>query len=199
MNLRAVLIPALAFGLTVPGAADQANPAQQQTPPTQQQPPQVIDLDAATVAAHTDAARSLIPLLEPVRDKATQRLQVERGSVPDSPFTGTQTTLFAVTIGKKNQPVDPQVVQAMEKLLAWEPADRSAKEEAALFDTWMAELSRRASAMATKRGIVACDTNCVVETITALDDAWGKDARERSANREQVLFDTFVEAVKKRR
>jgi hypothetical protein len=191
MTFRDVLVPALAVGLSLPISADQAKPAQQQ--------PQVIDLDAATVAAHTEAARDLIPLLEPVKEKAVSRYQVEKGSVPDSPFTGTQTTVFAVTLGKKNQPVDPQVVQAMEKLLGWEPADRTATEEAALFDAWMAELSKRASAIATKRGIVACDTGCVVQTITALDDAWGKDARERSANRDQVLYETFVEAVKKRR
>ena len=60
MNFRAVLVPALAAGLALPSAAEQAKPAQQQ--------PQVIDLDAATVAAHTEAARNLIPLLEPVKE-----------------------------------------------------------------------------------------------------------------------------------
>ena len=191
MNFRVIFVAAMAIGLSLPAAADQAKPAQQQ--------PQTIELDAASMAAHTQAARSLIPLLEPVKDKATQRYQVEKGSVPDSPFTGTQTTAVAVTVGKKNQPVDPQVVKAMEKLLDWEPGDRSAKEEAALFDAWMAELSKRASSIATKRGIVACDAGCVVQTMTALDDAWGKDARERSANRDQLLYDTFVDAVKKRK
>ena len=190
MDFRVVLILALGVGRSLPAAADQATPAQQQ--------PQIIELDAASMAAHTQAARSLIPLLEPVQEKATQRYQVEKGTVPDSPFTGTQTTAVAVTIGRKNQPVDPQVVRAMEKLLDWEPGDRSAKEESALFDAWMAELSKRASSIATKRGIVACDTGCVVQTITALDDAWGKDARERSANRDQLLYDTFVDAVKKK-
>jgi hypothetical protein len=191
MDFRAVFVAALAIGLSLPAAADQAKPAQQQ--------PQTIELDAASMAAHTQAARSLIPLLEPVKEKATQRYQVEKGSVPDSPFTGTQTTAVAVTIGRKNQPVDPQVVKAMEKLLDWEPGDRSAKEETALFDAWMAELSKRASSIATKKGIVACDTGCVVQTVTALDDAWGKDARERSANRDQLLYDTFVDAVRKKK
>ena len=191
MNFRVVFVAAAAIGLSLPAAADQDKPAQQQ--------PQAIELDAASMAAHTQAARSLIPLLEPVKDKATQRYQVEKGSVPDSPFTGTQTTAVAVTVGRKNQPVDPQVVKAMEKLLDWEPGARSAKEEAALFDAWMAELSKRASSIATKRGIVACDAGCVVQTMTALDEAWGKDARERSANRDQLLYDTFVDAVKKRK
>jgi hypothetical protein len=189
MRTRLAFVPAVALALWFP-AASQAQTGQQ---------PRAIELDAGTVAAHTDAARHLIPLLEPVKEKASARYQVEKGSVPDSPFTGTQTTLFAVTLGKKNQPVDPQVVQAMERLLAWEPGNRSATEEAALFDAWMAELSKRTSSIATKRGIVACDTGCVVQTVTALDEAWGKDERERSQNRDQLLYESFVDAVKKRR
>lgn len=190
MPPRLYLVPVLVLGLGLPAAAGQGRPSQ---------PPQTIELDATTMAAHTEAARNLIPLLEPVKEKATARYQTEKGSVPDSPFTGTQTTLFAVTVGKKNQPVDPQVVQAMDRLLKWEPGDRSAAEESALFDAWMAELSKRASSIATKRGMVACDTGCVVQTITALDDAWGKDERQRSDNRDQVLYETFVDAVKRKK
>jgi hypothetical protein len=161
------------------------------------QPPRPIELDAATLAARTEAARSLIPLLEPVKEKATERYEVEKGRVPDSPFAGTQTTAVAISIGRKNQPADPRVVQAMERLLAWEPGDRSATEQAALFDAWMAELSKRASSIATKRGIVACDSDCVVKTVTALDEGWGPDERQRSENRDQMLYETFVEAVKR--
>jgi hypothetical protein len=162
------------------------------------QPPRSIELDAATLAAHTEAARSLIPLLEDVKEKATARYQVGKGSVPDSPFAGTQTTAVAITIGKKNTPVDPQVVQAMERLLAWEPGDRGAAEEAALFDAWMAELSRRASTIATKRGLVSCDTDCVVKTMLSLDDGWGAE-KQRSDNRDQMLLDAFTDAVKKKK
>lgn len=164
-----------------------------------QQPPRTIELDAATMAAHTEAARTLIPLLEDVKEKAVARYQTEKGSVPDSPFAGTQTTLFAVTVGKKNQPVDPQVVQAMERLLKWEPGNRSSTEDAALFDAWMAELSKRASAIATKRGVVSCDTGCVVKTVTSLDDAWGAAEKQRPDNRDQMLLETFTEAVKRKK
>jgi hypothetical protein len=187
--MRQPLILGLTLWLSVSVAVAQGAARQQ---------PRAIELDAVALAERTEAARSLIPLLEPVREKAVARYQTEKGSVPDSPFAGTQTTLFAVTIGKKNQPVDPRVVQAMERLLDWEPADRSAKEESALFDAWMVELSKRTSAIATKRGIVACDTNCVVKTLTVLDEAWGSAEKQRSDNREQVLLETLAEAVKKR-
>jgi hypothetical protein len=161
-----------------------------------QQQPRPIELDAATLAARTEAARSLIPLLEDVKEKAKTRYQVERGSVPDSPFAGTQTTAVAITIGRKNTPPDPQVIKAMEELLEWEPGDRSDTEKAALFDAWLSELSLRASAIATKRGLVSCDTACVVKTMTALDEGWGSAERQRPENRDQVLLDTFTEAVK---
>lgn len=192
MSLRLACLPLLVLVFSTPGAAISA----QSTP---QQPPRTIELDAATLAARTEAARSLIPLLGDVREKAVARYQTEKGSVPDSPFAGTQTTLFAITIGKKNQPVDPQVVQAMDRLLQWEPGDRSSAEESALFDTWLAELSKRASAIATKRGQVSCDTGCVVKTISALDDSWGTVEKQRPDNRDQMLLETFTEAVKRKK
>jgi hypothetical protein len=187
MSPRTAGLTALVFVLSTQGAGLAAQ---------SQQPPRPIELDAATLAARTEAARTLIPLLEDVKAKATARYQVGRGSVPDSPFTGTQTTAVAITIGKKNVPVDPQVVQAMDKLLGWEPGDRSATEEAALFDQWLTQLSRRASAIATKRGLVSCDTDCVVKTMTSLDDGWGSAEKQRPDNRDQVLLETFTEAVK---
>lgn len=187
MSRRLSCLPALVLGLTL-GATPHAQGQQPQ--------PRPIELDAATLAVRTEAARSLIPLLEDVKTKAMARYQVERGSVPDSPFAGTQTTAVAITIGRKNQPVDPQVVKAMEQMLEWEPGDRSNAEQAALFDAWLAQLSRRASAIATKRGLVSCDTDCVVKTMTALDEGWGSAERQRPENRDQVLLDTFTDAVK---
>jgi hypothetical protein len=190
MSRRLSCLPALVLGLAALGATPRAQGQQQ---------PRPIELDAATLAARTEAARSLIPLLEDVKTKATARYQVERGSVPDSPFAGTQTTAVAITLGRKNQPVDPQVVKAMEQMLEWEPGDRSDVEQAALFDAWLAQLSRRASAIATKRGLVSCDTDCVVKTMTALDEGWGSVERQRPENRDQALLDAFTDAVKEKK
>jgi hypothetical protein len=190
MSPRLTCLPALTFALFTLGASLSAQGQQQ---------PRAIDLDAATLAARTEAARSLIPLLKDVKEKAVARYEVGRGSVPDSPFTGTQTTAVAIAIGKKNTPVDPQVVQAMEQLLEWEPGDRSDAEQAALFDAWLAQLSRRASTIATKRGQVSCDTDCVVKTMTSLDDGWGSAEKQRPENRDQVLLETFTDAVKRKK
>jgi len=161
-----------------------------------QQPTTRIELDAATMAARTDAARAIIPLLHDVRERATSRMQVDTGGAPPSPFTGTQTTLFSVTLGKR-KPVDPQVVEAIDRLLKWEPGNRSATYEAALFDRWFDQLSARASSISTQRGQVSCDTACVARTMTALDETWGK-ASDRAETRDEVLLETLVEAVKEK-
>ena len=190
MSRRLPCLPALVLVLSAFGADPSAQGQQQ---------PRPIELDAATIAVRTEAARSLVPLLADVKDKAEARYQVERGSVPDSPFAGTQTTAVAISIGRKNTPVDPQVVKAMEQLLEWEPGDPSDAEQAALFDAWLAQLSRRASAIATKRGLVSCDTDCVVKTMTSLDEGWGTTERQRPENRDQVLLDTFTDAVKRKK
>lgn len=187
MSPQGLPILAAAFLLSLPPSSALA----------QGQQPRTVELDAATLAARTEAARQLIPLLEPVKDKAKARYDVGKGAVPDSPFAGTQTTAVAISIGRK-KPVDPKIIQAMERLLDWEPGDRSSAEDAALFDAWLNQLSRRASSMATKRGIVSCDTGCVVETITVLDESWGEEERAREQAREEVLLDTFAEAVRRR-
>jgi hypothetical protein len=161
------------------------------------QQPQAIELDAATLAARTEAARSLIPLLEHVREKASSRYTVEPGGAPESPFAGRPTTLFAITIGRKNHPVEPQVIRAMDQLLEWEPAVRTAREETEIFDAWLAELSKWASGIATKRGSLTCDTACVVRTVTDLDDWWASAGEQGSDRRDQMLLETFIEAVKK--
>jgi hypothetical protein len=159
------------------------------------QQPRTIELDAETLAARTDAARSLIPLLEGVRRRTQSRVDVQRGTVPDSPFAGTQTTLFAISLGKRSVAVDPQVVKAMDRLLAWEPGNRAAEVEAALFDEWLDWLTVKTSALATRKGLVLCDARCVTQTMTQLDETWGSSASERAEFRDQLLLDALTEAV----
>ena len=92
MSPRLTCLPALTFALFTLGAILSAQG---------QQPPRPIELDAVTLAARTEAARLLIPLLKDVKEKAVARYDVGRGSVPDSPFMGTQTTAVAITLGRK--------------------------------------------------------------------------------------------------
>ncbi|MCC7242046.1 MAG: penicillin acylase family protein [Acidobacteria bacterium] len=182
---RSATAVALAGGLLVAPAAPRAR--QQPTP---------IELDAATLAARTDAARAIIPLLGDVKRRVEPGVQAQTGTgSPTSPFTGTPTTVFSVTLSKR-PPADPQVVQAMDRLLKWEPGNRSAEYEAALFDRWFERLSSRASAQGTQRGLVSCDAGCVARTMTSLDGTWGKTDAERAEARDEVLLETLAEAVK---
>ena len=91
---------------------------------------------AARTAARKDAARTLIPLLRHVRQRATAATEVRPGSTPNSPFTGTQTSLFVFTVGKRSVPVDPAAVEAMDRLLRWKVGDPNATDDAALFAAW---------------------------------------------------------------
>lgn len=157
---------------------------------------QPIELDAATIALRTEAARSLVPLLADVKERATSNVTVRPGGAPDSPFAGTQTTLLAFTISRRNTPVEPQVIQAMDRLLKWTPGDRADAEQARLFDEWLNQLSRRATGLRLKDNTGACDTACVVQTMTRLDETWGEQMRIRAETRDGVLLDAFAEAVK---
>jgi Penicillin amidase len=161
-----------------------------------QQPDKVLELDAATLAARTEAARSLVPLLQDVKRRAESRVTVQPGgATADSPFAGTNTTLFAVTVGQKSTPVDPQVVQAMDRLLKWQPGDRTVP-EAALFDEWLNQLSRKASALTLQTSATACDTECVVSTMTKLNETWGDSPRQRTDLRDQALLEALTDAVR---
>jgi hypothetical protein len=174
---------AVAFCLLLASGAAAA--AQQPTP---------IELDAATITARTEAARSLVPLLEDVKRRASSKITVKPGGAPDSPFTGTNTTLFAITVGQKSVPVDPQVIQAMDRLLKWTPGDRTAP-EAKLFDEWLNELSQKAIALTLRAAPTACDTGCVVQTMTKLDERWGESTRQRAEVRDQALLEALADAV----
>jgi hypothetical protein len=161
------------------------------------QQPTPIELDAATLSARTEAARSLVPLLQDVKRRAESRTTVQTGgATADSPFAGTNTTLFAITVGQKNTPVDPQIVQAMDRLLKWQPGDRTVP-EAALFDEWLNQLSRKATALSVQSSATICDTNCVVSTMTKLNETWGESTRQRAEVRDQALLEALTDAVKK--
>lgn len=159
------------------------------------QQPKSIELDATTLAARTQAARSLVPLLEDVKKRATAPVNVQQGNPPPSPFTGQQSTFLSFSISKR-PPVDPRVVQAMDRLLKWTPGDRSDEAQARLFDEWLNQLSRKATGLKLQTSAVACDTQCVVETMTQLDDTWGDATRDRAEQRDGVLLDALNEAVK---
>lgn len=161
----------------------------------QEQSPLPIDVTARTTVRN-ETARSLVPLLRDVKRRANPGLTVKRGSVPDSPITGTQTTLFAVTIGERAVPVHPEVLEAMDRLLAWKIGDPGAEAEAALFEDWLGHLSARSASFSTS-GLAVCDAACVVKRMTTLDESWGAAPGERAEMRDEALLDALAAAVSK--
>jgi hypothetical protein len=146
--------------------------------------------------AREAAARALVPLLESVRERLRPRLGIGFGTLPPSPFTGTPTTLIAVRIGTETVKVDPKVVSALEQLRAWNPAAAPDGPAAILFDHWLDQLKLKASVVRDPRSAaLQCDTACLIERFTRLDEAFGSSQRERQELRDRLLLDALVAAV----
>jgi hypothetical protein len=149
----------------------------------------------ATKVQRDEAARALLPLLSDVRRRADAPVSVGPGTVPDSPFAGTQTTLFAFSVSKRSVPVDQRVVRAMEQLMAWNPGGTGNEATGHLFDQWLAALQTKNSGVALLRGEGPCDVGCVVRRMTTLDDSWGTVSRGRSEARDEMLLTALTDVV----
>jgi len=161
-----------------------------------QTPPIVL---GATVAQRHEAARALVPLLKGVKAHAQPGATVKPGSAPNSPFTGRPSTLFAFTLSKRSVPVDPRVVEAIDRLLTWNitASDTGgADENTRLFDRWLVELEARSSGALRLRGEAGlCDVNCVVGRMTTLDEGWGSSPKNRGDVRDELLLEALKVAV----
>lgn len=153
----------------------------------------------ATVPQRREAARALVPLLKAVKAHSQPGVTVKPGTAPDSPFTGTQTTLFSFSLGKRTVPVDPRVVQAMNRLLDWNIGANGHDEEAQIFDQWLVQLQSRSAAATRLAGGGLCDLNCVVARMTTLSETWGPSPRGRADERDELLLDALTAAVLKDR
>ncbi len=156
-------------------------------------PPQIVI--GATVAQRQEAARALVPLLKDVRTHAQPGATVKPGTVANSPFAGTQTTLFAFTVSKRSVPVDQRVVRAMNQLLDWNIGASGHDDLAQLFDKWLIELEARSTGAMRLSGGGLCDVNCVVKRMTTLDETWGSSPRNRADVRDELLLDALKVAV----
>jgi hypothetical protein len=163
--------------------------AASQTPATAPREPIAL---GATTAQRNDAARVLVPLLRDVRRRAQRPVEVRPGTVPDSPFTGTQTTLFAFSVSKRSVPVDSRVVAAMDRLIAWQIDDPAAADTGHLFDQWLDALMQKNTGSVLIRGGGPCDLGCMTRRMANLDETWGADPRNRSESRDEVLLDALT-------
>lgn len=149
----------------------------------------------ATVQQRQEAARALVPLLRDVKRHARTGPTTRPGTVPDSPFAGTQTTLFAFTVSKRSVPVDQRVVTAMNQLLDWNVGANGQEAIVQIFDRWLLELEARSSGAMRLTGGGLCDVSCVVTRMTTLDGAWGSSPRNRADVRDELLLDALTVAV----
>lgn len=152
----------------------------------------------ATIAERREAARALVPLLREVKTHAAPGVAVTPGGAPSSPLTGRPSTLFAFTITKKQVQVDPRVIAAMDRLLAWNPSTAGADDQLVLFDHWLVELqSRTGASKLLSSGAGVCDLSCVVQGATTLDERWGRAPNGRADARDELLLDAMTAAVTK--
>jgi hypothetical protein len=144
----------------------------------------------------THAARTLVPLLKDVRARVESRFSVEPGTLPPSPITGRQSTLFAVRIGIRSRQLDEKVVQAMDRLLRWDTRQPLGAEDHALVERWLEALQVKVLArLAAARLPVACDVECVVQRLTNPDSVFGASGKDRQEARDDLLLQALVEAV----
>ena len=181
LTISRALATGLALALASPAIAAGAQlTLPQSTPPAA---PQIVI--GATTAQRQEAARKLVPLLKKVQTHAQPGTSVAPGTAAPSPFTGAQSTLFAFTVSKRSVPVEPRVLQAMNRLLDWNVGAPGRDEEARLFDRWLEELESRASAAVRLSGGGICDVTCIVGRMTTLDDALLLDALKAAVARER--------------
>lgn len=152
----------------------------------------MMPLPGAAQAPDTPtAARALVPLLKGIQQRLRPRLGVGRGEPQPSPFTGTMTTIVSFGISKKEVPVDPKVVKAIDRLQAWKIDAQDQTAEAILFDHWLTQLTVKAAHV----GLLNCDAACVVQKFTEPDEAFGRSKKEREEMRDQLLLEALADAV----
>ncbi len=139
------------------------------------------------------AAKALVPLLGGVRERVdASRWSLGPGSLPPSPFTGRQSQIVALTLGRSPVAVDPKVRKAMDQLQAWNIGGPPGP-EAVLFGHWLNALQLRGAGLKTPPA--PCDTTCVVELFTSPGEKFGSGQRQREEMRDRLLLEALVVAV----
>lgn len=143
------------------------------------------------------AARTLVPLLKGVRERLQPRVTVQPGTLPPSPFTGQQSTVAAVQVGKTEVQVDEGVRQALDRLLAWNRQLEPETADATLFVYWLDRVRVKAASVRPPGSTsIECDTACAIERFTKPGEAFGDTRKSREDMRDQLLLEALIDAVK---
>jgi hypothetical protein len=141
-------------------------------------------------------ARELVPLLVDVRRNIESKATVQPGTLPPSPFTGRNSTLFAIRIGFRTLEVEPKVVEAIDRLLRWDRQQPLAGEDRALVERWIESIRGKLLGRLAARGTgVGCDDDCLIRHLTEPGELFGRTRLEQRDGRNELLLDALVDAV----
>lgn len=141
------------------------------------------------------AAKALQPLLQQVRTRMqSPGVAVTPGALPPSPFTGRSSAAVAVTVGRQPAKVDPKVLEAMDRLLAWDRTLVAGEETTTLFLRWLDQLKLKVTTVGPPDPR-ACDTACVVARLAKPDERFGKSRAERERTRDELLVFALSDAL----
>ena len=143
-----------------------------------------------------EVAQSLVPLLRDVRRSIEPRLTVEPGTASPSPITGQNSTLIAVRVGRRSIDVEPEVIEAMDRLLAWNRRQALSAGDRVLVEAWLEALRVKVLAKLAASGkAVDCDDACVLRHLTGDGELFGRTKSEQRETRNELLLSALAEAV----
>ncbi|MGE3275878.1 MAG: penicillin acylase family protein [Vicinamibacterales bacterium] len=159
----------------------------------------VDDLERLQQDTLSIPARTLVPLLEPIRKQLGGGIGVGPAALPPSPFTGQRATIFAMGVGAKDPEVPREVLKAVDTLLDWDYVLDKGSNAALIYEFWLLKLQPKAYAPRlgdfARRNFGAWDIRQVIDWMTHPDAPYGADAAARRQARDQILIDALVEAV----
>jgi hypothetical protein len=155
-----------------------------------------LGLAAAAQESAEVVARAIVPLLKDARASMQPRLTVEPGTLPPSPITGRNSTLAAVTIGKRQVPLRPEVDALIDRLLAWDVKEPLPAADRDVVIDWVEELrAALLGRLAARATGVGCDDACLIGHLTKPDAVFGDTRAEQVQGRNELLLDALDEVV----
>jgi penicillin amidase len=156
----------------------------------------VRDMEALQQDATSLIARRLVPLLKNVQRRTSSRVSFNQAVMNNqrpAPMAGVGLT------SQRGEPLSPDVVRALDMLLAWNVVLDKTSPAATLFEYWFLKLQPRAYGphLPAEGGarVTAFDPRRVIAWMTSPDQAYGRSRAEREETRDAILLEALQEAV----
>ena len=124
-------------------------------------------------------------------------MTVGPGTVPDSPFAGTQTTLFAFSVSQPHRrPWISVRGPGLEQLMAWNPGGPVTRPPAtSSISGWRRWQTKQRRRVALLRGEGPCDVELRGQAHDHPRRAWGTAQRDRAELRDEMLLTALTDVV----